>query len=198
VPPFRHATLHDLPGAYRVCLQTGDAGRDATGRYGDPDLLGHVFVGPYMVGEPDLARVVADDRGVGGYALAVADTRTFERWAEAQWWPALRLRYPRRGGGDTADDEIVRLIHQPPRTPDEIVRAYPAHLHIDLLDRFRGRGLGRALIEDLANALRSRDVPGVHLEVAADNPNAMAFYRHLGFADLEGDENSIIMGLRLG
>jgi ribosomal protein S18 acetylase RimI-like enzyme len=197
VPPIRHATLHDLPGAYRVCLQTGDSGLDATARYRDPDLLGHVFVGPYIVGEPDLALVVTDDRGVGGYALAVADTRSFERWAEAQWWPALRQRYA-RGRGDTADDEIVRLIHQPPRTSDEIVSAYPAHLHIDLLERFRGRGLGRALIENLVNALRTRGVPGVHLEVAADNPNAMAFYRHLGFADLDRDKGSSTMGLRLG
>ena len=28
--------------------------------------------------------------------------------------------------------------------------------------------------------------------------NAIAFYRHLGFADLERDEGSIVMGLGLG
>jgi ribosomal protein S18 acetylase RimI-like enzyme len=202
VPPFRNATLHDLPGAYRVCLQTGDAGRDATALYRDPDLLGHVFVGPYIVGEPDFARVVADDDGVGGYALAVADTRAFERWAEALWWPALRLRHPIRPGAasplGTQDAEMIGLIHRPPRATDAVVAEYPAHLHIDLLARFRGRGLGRALIEDLADVLRSRGVPGVHLDVAADNLNAIAFYRHLGFADIEVDGGSIVMGLRLG
>lgn len=36
----------DLPGMYRVCLQTGDSGRDATALYSDPDLLGHVFAAP--------------------------------------------------------------------------------------------------------------------------------------------------------
>ena len=196
VPPFRLATLHDLPGAYRVCLQTGDSGRDATALYRDPDLLGHVFVGPYIVGEPDLARVVADDQGVGGYALAVADTRGFERWAEALWWPALRERYQPTAAG-TADGEIVRLIHRPSRADPAVVADYPAHLHIDLLERFRGRGLGRALIADLADALRSRGVPGVHLEVAADNPNAIAFYRHLAFRDVAAGSDSIVMGLRL-
>ena len=69
--------MRDLPGAYRVCLLTGDAGRDASTIYRNPELLGHVFVGPYIVGQPDLALVVADDAGIAGYALAAADTRGF-------------------------------------------------------------------------------------------------------------------------
>ena len=38
---------------------------------------------------------------------------------------------------------------------------------------------------------------GVHLDVAADNANAIAFYEHLGFATLHRLETSILMGLRL-
>src|SRR5687768_1431727 len=97
---YRPATLYDLPGAYRVCLLTGDSGRDATAIYRNPDLLGHLYVGPYIVGQPDLAWVVADGDGVGGYGLAAADTRAFEDWAEADWWPALREQYPEVAGDD--------------------------------------------------------------------------------------------------
>ena len=107
--------------------------------------------------------------------------RAFEAWAEAEWWPPLRDRYPaarrrqpgRRGGRG--------IIHEPARAPDEVVRDYPAHLHIDLLERARGQGLGRLLIERLLADLRARGVRGVHLDVAVDNTNAAAFYRHLGF-----------------
>lgn len=193
---IRPATLHDLPGVYRVCLATGDSGRDASGFYRNPDLLGHVYVGPYVVGQPNLASVVADVDGVCGYLLAAEDTRAFEAWEEADWWGTLRHQYPLTAG-TTRDDEIVRMFHSPPRAPDSVVTAYPAHLHIDLLERARGRGIGRALVEQLLITLRERGSPGVHLDVAVDNPNGIAFYRHLGFTDLEPTPDSLYMGMRL-
>ena len=193
---YRPAKLHDLPGAYRVCLLTGDSGRDATAIYRDPDLLGHLFVGPYIVGEPDLAWVLTDAEGVGGYVLATADTRAFQAWAEANWWPQLRERYP-EAPDDGPDAALIRLIHAPPRAPDSLVAAHPAHLHIDLAQRIRGQGHGRAMIDLILDGLRKRACPGVHLDVSAENPNAIAFYRHLGFIELERGGESILMGLKL-
>jgi ribosomal protein S18 acetylase RimI-like enzyme len=193
---IRPASLHDLPGVYHVCLATGDSGKDATGLYRNPDLLGHVFVGPYVVGQPDLALVVADAEGVAGYCLAAADTRAFEAWEEEHWWPVLREQYPITEG-EGPDDEVIRLIHAPPRAPDGVVAGYPAHLHIDLVARVRGQGLGRALVERCLATLRERGSPGVHLDVAADNPNAIAFYKHLGFVELERAPTSLFMGLDL-
>src|SRR3954449_7465943 len=148
MPHLRRATLHDLPGAYRVCLLTGDSGKDATALARDPDLLGHVYVGPYIVGEPGLALVVADDEGIAGYCLAALDTRRFSDWAESTWWPSLREQYPlcARGSGPGQDAEVIELIDRPPMAPAQIVEAYPSHLHIDLLERVRGSGMGRMLI----------------------------------------------------
>jgi ribosomal protein S18 acetylase RimI-like enzyme len=194
--PIRPASLHDLPGVYRVCLETGDSGRDASTLFTNPDLIGHVFVGPYLVGQPELALVVADRYGVAGYCLAAADTREFEAWAESRWWPPLREQYP-ISDGDSADDEMIRRFHAPPRAPDAVASAFPAHMHIDLLARVRGRGLGRALVERTLGTLRERGLPGVHLDVAVDNANGIAFYRHLGFDELEQTTDSILMGLRL-
>ena len=39
VTTMREGPLHDLPGVYRVCRLTGHAGRDATSRHANPDLL---------------------------------------------------------------------------------------------------------------------------------------------------------------
>lgn len=196
-PVVRPATLADLPGVYRVCLQTGDSGRDATGLWRNPDLLGHVYVGPYVVGQPDLALVVADDDGVCGYLFGCADTRAFEAWAETAWWPQLRAWYPRRSDG-SLEAGLIDVLHAPPTAPDDVVAAYPAHLHIDLLEHVRGLGLGRRLIGWLLDRLRERGIAGVHLEVASDNANGIAFYEHLGFAVLRphGDD-ALLMGLRL-
>jgi len=180
-----------------VCLLTGDAGRDASAIFRNPELLGHVFVGPYVVGQPDLALVVADDAGIAGYLLAAADTRAFQRWAEEQWWPPLREQYPRTADG-SPDAEIIELLHRPPSVDDSVVAGFPAHLHIDLLERVRGQGLGRLLIERLLDELQHRGSPGVHLDVAIENANAIAFYQHLGFDEVERRDDALLMGLRLG
>jgi ribosomal protein S18 acetylase RimI-like enzyme len=196
VTTIRPATPHDLPGLYRVCLETGDSGRDATALYRNPDLLGHVYVGPYVVGQPTLAFVAADAGGIAGYVLGAGDTRAFEEWEEDNWWPSLRDQYPLITG-NTRDAATIRLFHSPPSAPEGVVADYPAHLHIDLLERVRGQGLGRALVERLLAALREAGSPGVHLDVAADNANGIAFYRHLGFNDLEPTADSLLMGMRL-
>ena len=188
--------MRDLPGAYRVCLLTGDAGRDASTIYRNPELLGHVFVGPYVVGQPDLALVVADEAGIAGYALAAAETRAFERWAEEEWWPPLREQYPLTADG-SPESELIELLHRPPFADDSVVVPFPAHLHIDLLERVRGLGYGRLLIERLLDELRRRGSAGVHLDVALDNPNAIAFYRHLGFDEVARGDGSMLMGLAL-
>ena len=58
------------------------------------------------------------------------------------------------------DAELVRLIHRAAPTPPRIAEPYPAHLHIDLLERARGRGLGRLLIDRLlGGASRPRRRP---------------------------------------
>jgi ribosomal protein S18 acetylase RimI-like enzyme len=193
---IRTATLQDLPGAYRVCLLTGDAGRDATRLFRNPELLGHVFVGPYLVGQPDLASVVVDDDGVAGYGLAAADTRAFEQWTETNWWPTLRADYPVRTDG-SAEAELIASIHAPALAADDLLDEYPSHLHLDLVERVRGQGYGRRLIERVLAQLREGGSSGVHFHVASSNANAVEFYRHLGFGELERRTDSIVMGVRL-
>ena len=63
---------------------------------------------------------------------------------------------------------------------------------------FGARGYGRLLIERLLDELRHRGSPGVHLDVAIDNANAIAFYRHLGFDEVERRDDALLMGLPLG
>ena len=193
---IRPAGLFDLPGTYRVCLQTADAGADGSALFTNPDLLGHIYVGPYLVGAPDLAFVIADELGVAGYVLGAADTRDFEQWQEREWWPVLREQYPATSGS-SLDDELISHLHSPVTAPAAAVENHPAHLHIDLLPRVQGTGAGRAMMETLFTALRARGVRGVHLDVGEDNHNAISFYRHLGFVELARGTDSIYLGMEL-
>jgi hypothetical protein len=57
--------VRDIDAIYRICLQTGDAGEDATGTI-DENLLGHYFAAPYAVLEPDLAWIATADGSLCG------------------------------------------------------------------------------------------------------------------------------------
>jgi len=188
VRPYEAADLDDL---YRICLQTADNGQDAATLVTDPMLPGYVFAAPYGIFEPSLAWVAEDEAGAAGYVVGALDTPAFEERLERDWWPALRARYPdpRHLTGTLSGLERLCLhaIHEPFTTDPALVSNYPSHLHIDLLPRLQGRGLGRRLIETLFAALRASRSRGVHLHVGSANQRAAAFYRHVGMTELPAD-----------
>ncbi|MDM7829974.1 GNAT family N-acetyltransferase [Cellulomonas edaphi] len=189
----------DLGAIYRICLLTGLAGGDSSHLYRNPELLGHVYAGPYPVADPSATFVVADDEGVAGYIVATADTAGFERWREESWWPVLREQFPPRDDPQdgTEDHVLVERVHERWPTDAPVLERFPAHMHIDLLPRAQGEGLGRALVETLAASLRERGVPGLHLGVSKENPGAIAFYHRVGFVTLEELPWGYLLGLPL-
>ncbi|MEU0299959.1 GNAT family N-acetyltransferase [Streptomyces sp. NPDC006175] len=184
---------------YDICVRTAAGGDDATEMFDDPRLPGEIFVGPYLRYAPDLAWVLArPGRPASGYVLGVADTVSFERTLDREWWPALRDRYDgetiRQG---TADARSWEWITHPRTAPAELASAYPAHLHIDLLPEAQGGGNGSRLIRTLLATLRAQGVRGIHLGVGKANTRAIGFYRHLGFEQLAEEPGSLMLGMRL-
>ena len=196
----------DRAGAYRVCLQTGDHGGDATALYTpDPDALGRIYVGPYLAFEPELSLILEDDAGVCGYGLGALDSRTFYERYEREWRPALVARFAEPSGdssGWTAVEQAHYAYHHPDYYCPGSYDRFPSHLHIDLLPRAQGRGYGRQLMERNLAALRRLGSPGAHLGVSPRNARALAFYRHLGFHELtrvgSAADGCIYLGIELG
>jgi ribosomal protein S18 acetylase RimI-like enzyme len=187
----------DLPSLYRICVATGAAGSDASHLYRDSLLVGHVFAAPYAILAPQCCFVAEDGDGVGGYIVGAVDTEAFENHLETEWWPALRRIYPPPPAHPpewTHDLTMMRLIHRPLRTPERIASAYPSHLHINLLQRLQGRGVGRQLIDRWLSRMRELGSRGAHLAVGIANPRAIGFYRKYGFSELErtGRDASIV------
>jgi len=176
----------DLDDVYRICLLTADNGADGTALFRDAKLPGHLYAGPYVAFEPSLAFVAEDPAGVAGYTLGALDSHAFEERLERDWWPALRGDHPEPAadtGWSAPEQNAIHAIHHPLRTADELAAVFPSHLHIDLLPRLQGRGIGRRLIATVTAALRDRGSPGVHLLVSRGNRRAAGFYRHLGFSE---------------
>jgi GNAT superfamily N-acetyltransferase len=185
IRPYRECDLDKL---YDICLATGDKGRDATHLYRDPAAIGHVYAGAYAVLSPQTAFVAEDDTGPGGYIIGPADTHAFEKRCEAEWWPGLRARYA-DPSGDAArwswDERMAHHIHHPDRTPRRINAIYPAHLHINLLPRLQGCGIGRRMIDRWLQTVRAMGAHGACLGVGLANARAVRFYRAYGFREVE-------------
>jgi ribosomal protein S18 acetylase RimI-like enzyme len=199
---IRLARSDDQAAAYYVCLKTGDHGRDGELFYrDDPDALGRIFVGPYLAFEPELGLVLEDDQGVCGYALAALDSRAFYARYDRAWRPNLCEHFPLPSGDPatwTRAQTVHSWYHQPDYFSPEPYEQYPSHMHIDLLERARGRGLGRRMMEQLMGELGKRGSPGAHLRVSALNTPALGFYRRLGFHELarvgRANDGTIFLG----
>lgn len=186
---IRPYAARDLGALHDICLKTGDSGADGTHLYADPRIIGEIYAAPYGVLQPDLAFVAEDDQGVAAYILGAADTRAFEARLEAEWWPAVRARYPDPRGapkaGWTMDQWRAYQIHRPVPTPQAVVDAAPAHLHINLLPRLQGQGMGKALVETFLQALSAKGAARLHLGCNSDNARALRFYDIYGFRRLD-------------
>ncbi len=202
-PGFSIRLYHpdDLDALYRICLETGDTGEDATRLYGNPKLLGELYAAPYPTREPDLTFVLEDDVGACGYVLGTLDTKAFDTWMEEVWFPPLRERYPKPGGdaeGWTKDQRIIGEFYEDRSENDDLLTEYPSHLHIDLLARAQGSGNGRALMETFLAALKEKGSSGVHLGTSPQNVRAERFYLKMGFQELKREEpHTLIMGQSL-
>lgn len=180
----------DIDALYAISLATGSAGGDASTLYADRKLIGHIYSAPYAVLEPSLALVFEDPDGVAGFAIGVMDTCEWEDRLEMQWWPQLRAQYsdPPEAKRDSwsPDERRASMIHHPERTPDWVTERYPAHLHLNLLPRAQGRGVGAMLFERWRTIAIKRGARGIHVGVNHANARAGGFWKKSGFVTLSG------------
>jgi len=178
----------DVDALYAISLATGASGSDASSLYQDRSLMGAIYSVPYAVLSPTTAFVVEDRQGVAGYVVGALDTVAFEACLEADWWPALRARHsaPSRATQErwTADERRIAQIHQPRRTPAAVARAFPSHVHINLLPRIQRRGAGTALLQRWSERMQSLGAVGVHAGMNAGNLGGLAFWEARGMERL--------------
>lgn len=197
VSPFiRPAELEDLSNLYRVAIRTGDSGSDATGMFRNDDMVGEVYVGPYVTLEPKTCFVLDSEGTAVGYGLCVIDTESFQSSALEEWWPKLQEKY--RYLFEFADTEwLIHEIFYPSPSPSDILREYPSHGHIDLLPEFQGKGWGRKVMETMETALTSLGSPGFHLRVSVHNSRGLKFYAALGYEEIARRESEVVVGKKL-
>ena len=182
---IRPATLADEARLYEICILTGDSGKDATGIFLEPNLLGDIWVGPYLHLSPDHCFVVDDDSQAVGYCIATLDSTSFETVAAALWWPVKQAIYIKPDitlkDSWSRDERLTHLIHNPLTSPKEFLEEFPSHAHINLIAEMQGKGWGKKLMNTMEDSLRIAGSPGVHLILSSKNLNALAFYQAVGY-----------------
>ena len=112
------------------------------------------WLGQYLANEPEHAFLaVSDDNEMCGYLVGSLED------------PALR-------------PEFLDLAYVQAFAPT--TTQFPAHLHINVAARHRGRGIGKLLVHAFQSHARSAGALGVHVVTAAGHRN-VKFYQDLGF-----------------
>ena len=73
-------------------------------------------------------------------------------------------------------------------------RGGPAHLHIDLLPRLQGQGVGKALMDRFLATVGGQ----AHLGCQAPNLRAQRFYDRYGFRRLDGIPPKSVVWMAIG
>ena len=166
----------------QICIATAGEGFHETAARVTGCLT--AFCRYYITHSPDTCFVAASEEDTAvGYVLCAP---SFGHWARTFWKEAIAVFPFGILWG------IGSILEAQP-----YAREYPAHLHINLLEPFRHKGLGRQLIHALEEKLRSKNCPGVMLCVSSSNQNAIRFYESCGFRALGQYPGSIVYGKKL-
>lgn len=184
-PQIRLYRPDDRDALFDICMRTAEAGGDARHLYEDQDLMPNIFAAPYAYLEPELTFVLDDGTRAVGYILGTSDTPRFVAQFRERWLPLVAEQHPAPlGEPATRDEQMAFLLHWPERMIVQEMADYPAHLHIDVLPEYQGRGYGRLLAYTFFDALARVGAKRVHLAMVTANTAARTFYDRIGFREL--------------
>ncbi|KAJ7929919.1 acyl-CoA N-acyltransferase [Mycena leptocephala] len=186
---IRRATSADEPSLSRICLVTADAGISAEPLHDFSELPGLVYAVPYVHLPTTWAFVLVDgskDELVIGYIVGSTDTRAYEQYAAEHWWPVQAEKYPPSAMVKEGDKHYSGLLRNMHTAPAANIAFSPAHMHINILDGYRGQGWGRKLVQTAVDYLKGEGLNRLWLGMDPRNKEARKFYERLGFAGFEG------------
>ena len=181
---IRSYKARDYQGVRDVCCATGLLGEPVGKVFSDEETFANLFTKYYTDVAPESAFVIENQGKIVGYVLGCLDNRKFRNYFLVkllpQIIPKIIWRYftkyslqERKWVRRVALDGIKGSLNSPPR---------PAHLHIDLLKEYRGRKVGKILINKFFQYMRDKGVDKIYGGVwSFDHKKTKHLYRKLGF-----------------
>jgi ribosomal protein S18 acetylase RimI-like enzyme len=182
---IRKYRAEDREAVREISWNTADQGRTVDLYFHDHETVADVLTRYYTDWEPGSLWVAECEGRVVGYLTGCLDTRRCNRVTALKVIPRALAGAIRRGA--LARAETWRLLAAFVRTgllggiPKVDLATYPAHLHINLRQGFRGRGLGRRLIEHFRQQVLEQGLAGIYLTAWGENECGRAFFEAMGF-----------------
>ena len=208
---IRAYTAVDRDAVRTIACETADRGEPMEHFFPDRVVFADLLTSYYTEYDSRALWVAVHDGRVIGYLTGCLDSRHYGRvmtwrvipqavWKalahglllSAQAWRSAGAGLRTWWGG-----ELRRQIS---------FEDYPAHLHVNVQQGFRGQQIGRRLVERFLEQARSAGASGVHAAVRGDNEAACRFFARVGFTELyrhhivfplDASHESLIYGKRL-
>jgi ribosomal protein S18 acetylase RimI-like enzyme len=168
-----------------ISWNTADQGRTVDLYFRDHEAVADVLTRYYTDWEPGALWVAECDGAVVGYLTGCLDTRRANRVIVRKVIPRALGGAIRRGALWRAQTWrlLVALAGTAllGGTPKVDVKKYPAHFHVNLRQGFRGRRLGRRLVERFRRQVQERGLAGVHVVAWGENEGGRRFFEAMGF-----------------
>jgi len=174
----------DRADVLRIAADTAFFGAPVEAFMADRLAMQDAFVTYYTDCEPDHLWVAEVDGAVVGYVSgSIGGAGTTWGQVRIGGLAAFRFLGGRYRLGRRTYRYIARLIGSAVRDeyPHPDLRDYPAHLHINLAEGYRGLGLGRRLLQACLDQMTALSLSGIHLGTTNLNERAVQLYERIGF-----------------
>ena len=179
----------DRESVRRLCCDTADRGQPVESFYDDREVFADLLTRYYTDYEPGASWVAESSGRVVGYLTGCLNSRRYQRIVFYRIAPAAIIRAIGRGALSSGQSwRWIKAALRTLQSGDLRWRSqgsdYPAHLHINIEEGFRGQQIGQRLVErflDQARAARSR---GIYAAIRSDNVRSRAFFERFGFTEL--------------
>jgi GNAT superfamily N-acetyltransferase len=179
----------DRDALRQICSDTADLGQPIERIFPDREVFADLLTNYYTQVEPESAFVADNNGEVVGYLTGCVSTKRFLRVMTWRIVPLILVKALVRGA--LWHPQTVRLFRiniglwlKGGHRTGPAVDAYPAHLHVNMKDGFRGQHIGKRLVEAFCNHARADGAPGVHAGVNVENERACRFFQGMGFIEL--------------
>lgn len=168
----------------KICIETS---RLPVETQAQRDFLLLLYNDYYTEVEPDNCIVAADENDIPvGYIICAQNFNSYAKTFSRFYLPEIK-----EIGMSFYIQAVMEMAGH-----SLYAKKYPAHLHIDILDKCQGQGVGTKLITAMKDNLKSKGVRRLMLSCGADNTGAIRFYKRNGFEVLSTMFGGCIMATK--
>ena len=170
----------------RLCCETADRGEPVERFFPEREVFADLVLAYYTDYEPEATWVAESEGQVIGYLTGCLNHRRY--WRLMIWCIIPQAVLKALGRGLLFSGQTWLLLGAGLQTVlgggfwrDVPLHCYPAHLHVNVQQGFRGQRVGCRLVEQFCKQMKAAHLAGVHAAVRQDNAAACAFFERMGF-----------------